>query len=249
MRRIRVIIAGGKIPTTLQLRSLLDALGYDAVVTENGEEALAVLEAKPARLVIFDGHLPARDVIATQEQIKRHPQWADIPLILMAAQHSKTAHDEYFPFGYEALLATPFDLLQLHTLMQAFLATGSTKHRRYPRIRFKIPVVVTHQKEIMSYQPLNISEGGVYLLTEKPLPVGSAVNITLTLPQQLPLNLTGLVVHQKGTRIEVLKAEPGMAIKFQKSDKIALAKLSRFIANYLLTQLPRDGSAIINRTA
>lgn len=247
MRRIRVIIAGGKIPTTLQLHSLLDALGYDAIVTENGADALAVLEAKPAKLVIFDGHLPARDVIATQEQIKRHPQWADIPLILMAAQHSKTAQDEYFPFGYEALLTTPFDLLQLHTLMQEFLATGGTKQRHHPRIRFKIPVVVSHQGKVETYQPLNISEGGIYLFTEKPLPVGSAVDITLTLPKQLPITLVGLVVHQKGSRIEVLKAEPGMAIKFQKSDKIALAKLARFIANRLITELPREGNVIINQ--
>ena len=246
MRGLRIIIAGGKIPTTLQLHSLLDCLGYDAVVTESGEDALAVLEARPAKLVIFDGHLPARDVIGTLEQIKQHPQWAHLPLIMMAAQHSKTAKDEYFPFGYEALLSTPFDLLQLHTLMQEYLSAGETKQREHPRIRFKIPVVVTHKGEVAIYQPLNISEGGIYLLTEQPLPVGAAVDITLTLPKQLPIKLVGLVIHQKGTRSEVLKAEPGMAIKFQKAERIALAKISRYITRELTQKCSREGNAIIN---
>jgi CheY-like chemotaxis protein len=247
MRGIRVIIAGGKIPSSLQLHNLLDCLGYDAVVTENGEQALAILEAKPAKLIIFDGHLPARDVIATQEQIKRHPQWTHIPLVIMAAQHSKTAHDEYFPFGYEALLETPFDLRQLHTLMQDFLATGDTAKRHHPRIRFKIPVVVKHDGDIGIYQPLNLSEGGLYLLTEKPLSVGTAVDVSLTLPEQKPLQLVGLVIHQKGTRREVLNAEPGMAIKFQKSDKIAAAKLSRYISSELTRDLPSGEGTILNR--
>lgn len=246
MRGLRVIIAGGKIPTSLQLHNLLDCLGYDAVVTESGEAALAILEAKPAQLIIFDGHLPARDVIATQEQIKRHPQWSNIPLVVMAAQHSKTAHDEYFPFGYEALLSTPFDLLQLHTLMQEFLATAD-RHRQHPRIRFKIPIVIRHKGSVEIYQPVNLSVGGLYLQCKQPLPVGSAVDIALTLPGQKPLELTGLVVHQKGSRFEVLKAEPGMAIKFQKSDKITLAKLTRFITNQLITELPREGNAILNQ--
>lgn len=247
MRGPRVIIAGGRIPTTLQLHSLLDSLGYDAVVTENGQDALAVLEAKPAQLIIFDGHLPARDVIGTQEQIKRHPQWSNIPLVMMAAQHSKTAQDDYFPFGYEALLSTPFELLQLHTLMQEFLATAKSSQRKHPRIRFKIPVVINHKGSVEIYQPLNLSEGGVYLKCKHPLPVGTAVDIALTLPGQKPLELAGLVIHQKGSRVEVLKAEPGMAIKFQKSDKISSAKISRFITNHLLTGLPQKGDAIINR--
>ncbi len=247
MRGIRVIIAGGKIPSTLQLHNLLDSLGYDAVVTENGEQALAILETKPAKLIIFDGHLPARDVIAAQEQIKHHPQWSAIPLVLMAAQHSKTADDEYFPFGYEALLTTPFDLRQLHTLMQEFLATGDTSKRHHPRVRFKIPVVVNNNGDIGIYQPLNLSEGGIYLLTEKPLPVGTAVDVSLTLPEQKPLTLVGLVIHQKGSRREVLNAVPGMAIKFQKSDQIATAKLSRFITTALSKDLPRGEGTILNR--
>ncbi|WP_303720167.1 hypothetical protein [Malonomonas rubra] len=38
------------------------------IITENGEDALAVLEAKPARLLIFDVHLPARDAIAPRNR-------------------------------------------------------------------------------------------------------------------------------------------------------------------------------------
>lgn len=112
MQALKIIIAGGRITSTTQMLTLLDRLGYEAAATENGAQVLELLETEPANLVIFDGHLPARDVIATQEQIKKHPQWSNIPLIMMAARHSKTSHDEYISFGYEGLLATPFDLRQ-----------------------------------------------------------------------------------------------------------------------------------------
>lgn len=244
MRPLRVIIAGGKITSTQQLHTLLDRLGYEAIITENGAQALSLLEVKPAKLIIFDGHLPARDVIATQEQIGRHPQWAHIPLIIMAARHSKTRHEEYFPFGYEALLATPFDLRQLHTLMQEFLATGETKKRHHPRIRFKQPVAITHQGKTQEYQPLNLSEGGIYLKTDQPLPIGSAVDVGLPLPAT-SLQLSGLVICQKGARIEVLRAEQGMAIKFQKSDHAALAALGDYISSLAQEDLPGVDESIV----
>ncbi len=248
MRGLRIIIAGGKLSSTLQLYNLLDCLGYEAIITEDGAQALALLEAKPAKLIIFDGHLPARDVIATQEQIKRHPQWAHIPLIMMAAQHSKTSNEEYFRFGYEALLNSPFDLRKLHTLMQEFLATGKQIKRQHPRIRFKTPVVVTHKDKIEVYQPLNLSEGGIYLQSGEPLPVGTSVDLSLTLPGQKPLNFIGLVIYQKGSRIEVLRAKPGMAIKFQKTDNQAATTLSNYITSAVLEDIPAGADSIISRS-
>lgn len=245
MRALRIIIAGGKITSTLQLHALLDRLGYDAIITENGSQTLELLEAKPAKLIIFDAHLPARDVISTQEQIAQHKQWNNIPLIMMAAKHCKTAHDEYFPFGYENLLTTPFDLNQLHTLMQEFLATGSTKKRQYPRIHFKRTVTVTYRGNIRDYLALNLSEGGIYLKAERPLPVGTSLDLTLPLPEQRPLNLVGLVIHQKGSRLEVLKAALGMAVKFQKSDKAAATALSSYIAEELKQGFPSGNDAIM----
>lgn len=245
----RIIIAGSQTPSTTQLLTLLDRLGYDAFAAENGEQVLVLLETLPANLVIFDGHLPARDVVATQEQIKRHPQWSKIPLIMMAARHSKTAHNEYIRFGYEGLLTTPFDLRQMHTLIQEFLATGETQKRHHARIRFKLPVTLTHNENSREYQPLNLSEGGIYLKTERPLPVGTVVDLCLPLPGASPLKLTGLVVYQKGSSSEVRKAAPGMAIKFQKSAGLVAVAVADYISGILLEDLPAGTDSIISKVS
>lgn len=245
MKSPRIII-GGRTPSTVQLQRLLDQLGYDAVTAEKGEQVLQQLEAQPAKLVIFDGHLPARDVIATQEQIKRHPQWAQIPQIMMAARHSKTADNEYIRFGYDSLLSTPFDLQQMHTLIQEFLATGETKKRHHPRIRFNQPVTVVHKGKAKQYQPLNLSEGGIYLKAERPLPVGTLVDLSLLLPGEKPLALIGLVVYQKGSSLEIRKAAPGMAIKFQKSDNLATVAISDYIYRTVRKDLPSGEESIFS---
>ncbi len=246
---LNIIIAGGRTPSTAQMLTLLDRLGYEATAAENGAQALELLEAKPANLIIFDGHLPARDVISTQEQIKRNPQWSNIPLIMMAARHSKTTHNEYIRFGYEGVLTTPFDLRQMHTLIQEFLATGERKKRTHPRVRFSLPVTVMHNEKTQEYQPLNLSEGGIYLKTDRPLQVGTVIGLSLPLPGGNPLSLIGLVIYQKGSSIEVLKAAPGMAIKFQKSEELASVALSDYISRALLKDLPTGAESIISRNS
>ena len=246
-RALRIIVAGSHSSSSGQMLALLDRLGYNAIATETGEQALALLETIPADLIILDGHLPARDVIACREQIKRHQQWSNTPVIIMAARHSKTSHDEYIGFGYEELLTTPFDLRQMHTLIQTFLATGGVKNRQHPRIRFDQPVKLRQSGKEQQYQPLNLSEGGIYLKTDHPLPIGTYVEISLPVAGGNRLPVVGLIVHQKGTHKEVLNVVPGMAIKFQKSDDLLRVALADYITETALKGLPSGEDSIISR--
>ncbi len=245
---LRVIVAGGDSSSLRQLVVLLRRLGYEVRLAESAAEALTLMEAELSDLVILDGQLSAQDGITAQQLIKSRPRWANIPVIMLAARHSKTSQDEYIRFGYEGLLTPPFDLHQMNILVQEYLSTGDTKKRKNLRIPFTQPVTLIHCGKTTGYQPLNLSEGGIYLQTLKPLPVGAEVEISLPLPGMEPLTLTGMVIYQKGSSAEVLKAVPGMAIKFQPTDPLCSLALTHYISGILLKDLPTGADSIVSRS-
>ena len=244
-KTLKVIVAGGQTSSMQQLVVLLRRLGYQVTSAENGAQALALMETAPPHLIILAGHLSAKDGVSTQEQIKSQPRWSDIPVIMMAAKHSKTSQDEYIRFGYEGLLTPPFDLRQMNILVQEYLTTGNSKKRENLRIPFSRPVTLIHCGKTEKYQPRNLSEGGIYLQTRQPLPVGADVEVSLPLSKKAPLPLTGVVIYHKGSCIEVLKAAPGMAIEFHPPDPGSAAALSAYISEILLSGLPKGADSII----
>lgn len=63
-----------------------------------------------------------------------------------------------------------------------------TKDRSNPRLPVKIRVDFTSDDSVQTVSALNISAGGLFLATHKPLPAGSMVLLQLNLP-----NLEGAV--------------------------------------------------------
>lgn len=68
----------------LVLESLGNA-GFRVLVAESGARALELLTQQAVDLILLDMVMPGLDGMAVCEQIKRHPQWRDLPLIFITA--------------------------------------------------------------------------------------------------------------------------------------------------------------------
>ena len=63
----------------------LGSAGYRLLVAESGERALALLAKQPVDLVLLDVIMPGRDGFATFAEIRRNPEWLDLPVLFMTA--------------------------------------------------------------------------------------------------------------------------------------------------------------------
>ena len=106
----------------------------------------------------------------------------------------------------------------------------STRDRRQ-FVRQRVPVVHPLEIKVSLTVPLraeisDIGEGGVFILTSNPLPVGSKVEYSFNLPDDHdPVEGQGEVVHEKETM--------GMAIEFEDLSPDNLKRLKIFVDSLL----------------
>src|SRR2546421_8358305 len=71
------------------------------------------------------------------------------------------------------------------------------QHRAYPRIPVKIAVRFRTANEFVQEHAVNISRGGIFIRTDEPPKVDTAVEVELSLPDAgPPITSAGIVVHQ-----------------------------------------------------
>jgi CheY-like chemotaxis protein len=93
------------------LNMLLTSEGYQVVVAQHGQEALAALEKNAIDMVISDITMPILDGIELCHILQNHPTYKALPIILMTAMVDTFTQDQcdcaaflYKPFPLETLL-------------------------------------------------------------------------------------------------------------------------------------------------
>jgi uncharacterized protein (TIGR02266 family) len=101
--------------------------------------------------------------------------------------------------------------------------------RRSARLHHELPVAYRTVGSFLSDWATNISQGGLFINTRKPLAVGTVVKLIIQLPDTaFPVDITGKVtrVIEFGNRANQV---PGMGIQFIDVDEAKRARLERFV--------------------
>ena len=92
---------------------------------------------------------------------------------------------------------------------------GGSESRQTPRAPIELKVDYKKLNSFFADYTKNISKGGTFIKTKKPLPIGTRFLFKLTVPQrEAPFELLGEVVWSKADG-----EEPGMGIRFIYSDE------------------------------
>ena len=107
--------------------------------------------------------------------------------------------------------------------------TQPDNKRRATRLHHEIPVAYRTVGSFLTDWATNLSRGGMFINTRKPLPVGTAVKILLHLPgTKFPCQLDGRV-----TRVTEFDNHanlvPGMGVEFTSVDEAKLRELDAFV--------------------
>lgn len=111
----------------------LKRLGYKVLVAQNGQEALSVLAAHPADLILMDIQMPVMDGIECAHHIRNGEvpgQSKQVPIVALTAYASQKDRKRLLALGMNDYLAKPHTIEQLQEVLKAnLLAAGKIGNR------------------------------------------------------------------------------------------------------------------------
>jgi HAMP domain-containing protein/CheY-like chemotaxis protein len=118
----RVLIADDDVRNVFALASVLERQGMEVQFAENGNEAIATLQADPAiDLVLMDIMMPELDGYEAMRQIRAKPEFAKLPIISLTAKAMKDDREKSISSGASDYITKPVDTDQLLSLMRVWL--------------------------------------------------------------------------------------------------------------------------------
>jgi CheY-like chemotaxis protein len=92
------------------------------ITAENGREALDALNAHPeVNAVLLDMMMPEMDGSETASEIRRNPNWKDLPVIAVTAKTMTGDREKCIEAGASDYISKPVDVDQLISLLRVWL--------------------------------------------------------------------------------------------------------------------------------
>ncbi len=228
----KVLIICGTAVGQMYLGVLLNRIWYAPVLVKTAEEGIRVAQTDSFAVVILDGDISDAELNAALVLLRGDISVKAVPLIVFITRESPIKHESLIARGCSAVLTKPLDLAFVYTI----LARLSGQRRTTPRVPAHMPVEIKEGTPDKSLMCINISEGGIYLRTHKPLPEGTALHLKFTLPRDVePIELKAEVVRTSPLGIQI-EMEPGMGLRFRGIPE----KVQKRIRNFVQWELIGD---------
>jgi two-component system OmpR family response regulator len=105
----------------------LTEMGYEAILAQNGEEGLSRLNSDKVDLILLDILMPIMDGLEMLEELKKHDEWKNIPVILLTNVGEKESIQKVREFGVKSYLIkshfTPAEVIE--KIEAVFKSSGS----------------------------------------------------------------------------------------------------------------------------
>lgn len=104
----RILIVDDVEANRFVLRDIISDMGYQPVLTENGTQALRMVQHITPQLIILDIAMPEMDGYEVCQKIKADPATREIPIIFISAFDEPTDIVKGFTLGGEDYITKPF---------------------------------------------------------------------------------------------------------------------------------------------
>ncbi len=119
-----ILLAEDNNNNTHTITSYLEHKGYRLVCATNGEEAIALAQARKPNLILMDVQMPGVDGLEATRQIRRNPELAQIPIIALTALAMPGDRDRCLEAGMDDYVSKPIRMKQLVTLIEQHLQSS-----------------------------------------------------------------------------------------------------------------------------
>jgi DNA-binding response OmpR family regulator len=121
----RILIADDEPNIVLSLEYLMKREGFEVQVAIDGEAALQAISAQLPDLVLLDIMLPRKDGFDVCQQIRSHPQWQSIKVVMLTAKGRDTEVSKGIALGADAYMTKPFSTMDLVAQVRQLLGLGA----------------------------------------------------------------------------------------------------------------------------
>jgi signal transduction histidine kinase/ActR/RegA family two-component response regulator len=117
----RLLIADDKRDNRLVLSSMLEPLGFEVILAENGEEAVAIAQKFSPDLILMDLIMPVMTGFEAISEIRAIPRLADVPIIAVSASNLGMDQQHSQRVGCNEFLPKPISKASLLEILQKLL--------------------------------------------------------------------------------------------------------------------------------
>jgi CheY-like chemotaxis protein len=178
--KIRVLLADDSRFFRSIESKFLQKTPVEVLEVEDTASALDLIRREMPDLVYMSFALPKDGGPACCKAIKSDPELRSIPVVIVCAQGEPEQPELARRAGCDDLLIKPLDRHSFLQVGRKFLA-GIREHRQPSFFR----VTLTFDGEEFKGKSLDISGGGMFLDCQADIPVGTELNLTFDLPDDL----------------------------------------------------------------
>ncbi|MBN1951944.1 MAG: response regulator [Bacteroidales bacterium] len=122
MRKLNVIIADDIFTNRLLLSEIIEDLGHNFIVVENGREAVKALESNDIDLVLMDIEMPVMNGLEATKHIREKCSYPKnyTHIVALTAHNPKIFFDDYKDVGFSQLLTKPYSVKKIMELFENF---------------------------------------------------------------------------------------------------------------------------------
>ncbi|HAK59795.1 MAG TPA: hypothetical protein DCO77_05355 [Nitrospiraceae bacterium] len=206
-----VLVISGTAAGQVYLSSVLTRIWYTPLLAKTAGQGINLAHKKSPALIIYDvDDLPHSELCSICSVLKNEPSVKGLPLIACARHDRPGEQEALLALGFSAVITKPVDLAHAYET----LCRLSEQPRHTPRIPVRMEIVIEEDVPEKVLTCTNLSEGGMYLTTDRPLPENTALHLKFTLPlgtERLEAAAQVVRTVPGGARI---MPEPGMGLRF-----------------------------------
>lgn len=100
------------------IQQRLENMGFTAIIAENGQEAMDLLQSSPCDLIIMDLMMPVMDGWEATQKVKGDDRLKKIPVIVLSARGTEEDKKKAKQLGADEYLIKPFSWDDLISLIE-----------------------------------------------------------------------------------------------------------------------------------
>ncbi|HSH04717.1 MAG TPA: response regulator [Anaerolineae bacterium] len=120
-----VLIVDDEAGTRDMLRMLLELDGFTVFEAEDGEDALDQVDENHPDVIILDVMMPILDGISVCKELRKAPETANVPIIMLSGKTQSSAVTEGLEAGANLYMAKPMSVDELLTNIRDVLNDDS----------------------------------------------------------------------------------------------------------------------------
>lgn len=120
----KIIIADDIFSNRLLLHNVLEQLGYDATVVDNGKKLVEELERNPEYEIVFtDIEMPVMNGLEVIKYIRKHfdPPIKNIPIVALTAHNLSEFSGKLNEAGFDDIMSKPYSTDKFGELLKKYL--------------------------------------------------------------------------------------------------------------------------------